>query len=89
MFKIEWDDTALCWKFYRGLKNDIKDEIARGTRLSILINIIIAAVQIDNRQYERRLKKDKKNNYRLLKNYKKQKPARKYYKFMLIKLNII
>ena len=57
----EWDDAALTSQFYQGLREEVKDEIARTDRPEDLQKIITRAVIIDNRQYERRLEKGKQH----------------------------
>ena len=55
--RTDWDDTALRWKYYQGLKDAVKDEIARSDRPTTLQGLIELAIKIDNRNYERRLEK--------------------------------
>ena len=55
--RTEWDDAALTAQFYRGLKDRVKDDIARGDRPEDLQEMIETAIRIDNRQYERSLEK--------------------------------
>ena len=57
LFNLSWDDTALAEQFYRGLKNVVKNDIAREEWSIILQNMIITAIQINNWMYERKLKK--------------------------------
>ena len=45
----EWDDVALISQFYRGLREEVKDEIVRTDRSENLTKMIIRAVIIDNR----------------------------------------
>jgi hypothetical protein len=52
-----WNDGALASQYYRGLKDHVKDEIARDVRPSTLASMINTAVQIDDRAYERKLEK--------------------------------
>lgn len=59
--KTQWDDAALTAQFYRGLKERVKDDIARGDRPTSLHSMITMAVRVDNRQYEREL--EKKGSY--------------------------
>lgn len=51
--KVDWEDSAFRVHFYRGLKKEVKDELARGERPEDLEGMIEAAVKIDNRKYER------------------------------------
>ncbi|KFZ19859.1 hypothetical protein V501_00440 [Pseudogymnoascus sp. VKM F-4519 (FW-2642)] len=57
MGRTDWNDDALRARYYDGLKDSIKDEIARGVRPDDLEKLILAATLIDNRHYERRLEK--------------------------------
>ncbi|SLM38743.1 Reverse transcriptase domain [Lasallia pustulata] len=52
-----WEDAALMAMFYAGLKDAVKDEIARGERLHDLWAVTTMAIRIDNRLYERRKEK--------------------------------
>ncbi|KFY60593.1 hypothetical protein V496_05287 [Pseudogymnoascus sp. VKM F-4515 (FW-2607)] len=55
--RTDWNDDALRARYYDGLKDSIKDEIARGVRPDDLEKLILTATLIDNRHYERRLEK--------------------------------
>lgn len=48
-----WNDPSLCFQFYNGLKNDVKDELARTDRPKDLSSLMSLAIKIDNRIYER------------------------------------
>lgn len=50
---LSWNDGAFCSQFYDGLKETVKDELIRDPPKT-LRQFIIAAVRIDNRQFERR-----------------------------------
>ena len=50
---LNWNDDALQWAFYKGLKDRIKDELAKEDRPATLNELIEKAVRIDNRLYER------------------------------------
>jgi hypothetical protein len=51
---LDWDNEALADQFYFGLKDNIKDEIARiSNQLMTPMKMIKVAVQIDNQLYER------------------------------------
>jgi Retrotransposon gag protein len=54
---LEWDDAALCFAFYNGLKDSIKDELARDERPSPLSALMEKAIKIDNRLFERQREK--------------------------------
>ena len=55
--KLSWDDSALIPQFYKGLREDVKDDLSRETRPDKLHEYIEKAILIDNRLYERRLEK--------------------------------
>lgn len=55
--RINWDQTAFADTFYRGLKDSVKDELARMDRPEDLMPLIELSIKIDNRMYERRLEK--------------------------------
>ena len=50
-------DNDLQVSFYRGLKDEVKDELYKMDRPATLAQYIAMAVKIDNRQYERRREK--------------------------------
>ncbi|SLM33636.1 gag protein [Lasallia pustulata] len=52
-----WGEAALTAQYYHGLKEGVKDEIARGERPDTLRNMTLMAVRIDNRLYERQREK--------------------------------
>jgi hypothetical protein len=56
---VEWDDFALTAKYYVGLKESVKDELARMERPDELKELVEQSIKIDNRLYERQLKKRK------------------------------
>jgi hypothetical protein len=55
--KIDWDENALIAQYYQGLKESLKDELARQERPSKLAEFIELAVRLDNRLYERKLER--------------------------------
>jgi hypothetical protein len=56
--KTNWDDDAIASHFYRGLKDVIKDEIARrDTRPATAQEMYDIALKIDERIYERQMEK--------------------------------
>jgi hypothetical protein len=56
--KTSWDDQAIASHFYRGLKDVIKDEIARReTRPATAREMYDVAMKIDERIYERQMEK--------------------------------
>ena len=50
---LEWDDAALSYAFYNGLKDSVKDELAKDDRPATLSALMEKAIKIDNRQFER------------------------------------
>jgi Retrotransposon gag protein len=50
---LEWDDAALGYAFYNGLKDSVKDELAKDDRPASLTALMEKAIKIDNRQFER------------------------------------
>jgi hypothetical protein len=56
--KTSWDDNAITSHFYRGLKDMIKDEIARrDSRPATFQEMYEVALKIDERIYERQIEK--------------------------------
>ena len=57
--KTGWDDSALCTMYYRGLKDQIKDELVRAKveHALGLLNLIKQAIDIDDCLYERSIEK--------------------------------
>lgn len=58
--KLAWDANALCAQYYAGLKDSLKDELARMERPDTLEDMIETTVRLDNRLYERKLEKGEK-----------------------------
>ena len=48
MAKTEWDDNTLLVIYYKGLKDQIKDELSREELTKYMDDIIKRIVQIDN-----------------------------------------
>ena len=59
--RTDWNDEALTAQFYRGLKDQVKDDIVRGERPKDLQTMITLAIRIDNRLFERNL--ERKGHY--------------------------
>ncbi|KFY47014.1 hypothetical protein V494_00226 [Pseudogymnoascus sp. VKM F-4513 (FW-928)] len=55
--RTDWNDEALKNQYYRGLKDFIKDEMARSDRPNNLREMIEMSQKIDNQHYERKLEK--------------------------------
>jgi Ty3 transposon capsid-like protein len=53
-----WNDAALNAQFYRGLKDPVKDELAKIEKPETLDSLIEIAVRLDNRLHERRMERD-------------------------------
>ncbi len=84
----KWDDAALTSQFYQELRKKVKDEIARIDRFVDLQKMIIRAMIIDNRQYERRLKKSKESAMSVVLSRKFKKRRRQsYYDSQSMKLD--
>jgi hypothetical protein len=67
-------------QYYKGLKDHVKDEIARLDALDTLNDLIIIAIKIDNHHYERAI--ERKGHYTGHRNRSKRK-----YRSDLIELN--
>ena len=59
-FNIQWDDYFQTLQFYQKLKKEIKNDIIREEKSVFLRTMIETAMKIDNRLYERRMKKTRK-----------------------------
>jgi hypothetical protein len=57
--RVNWDQAAFAAVFYKGLKDTVKDELARLDRPDDLMPLVELAIRIDNRLWERRLEKGK------------------------------
>jgi hypothetical protein len=55
--KLEWDDEPLMALFYSGLKEEVKDELAKEDQPDTFTEYVERAVKIDNRLYERRMER--------------------------------
>jgi hypothetical protein len=55
--KIDWNEEALIAQYYQGLKDSVKDELARQNRPDTFNAMVQIAVRIDNRLYERKLER--------------------------------
>jgi len=85
---MKWDDATLISQFYQRLRKKVKNEIARIDRFVNLQKMIIRAMIIDNRQYERRLKKDKESVMSVVLSRKfKKKRRQSYYDSQSMKLD--
>ena len=84
--KIKWSDEALIAHHYIEFKKKVKNAIVLKERLTKLQNMIKKSIEIDNRQFERNLKK--KNEYHNSMYKKKHHNERKIYSIQ-IKLNAI
>ena len=67
--------VPLVAQFYKGLKDGVKDDVARVNQPSQLQSMITLAIQIDDRQYEREL--EKKGTYNFGKKDRYQKSPKK------------
>lgn len=55
--RVAWNDESLRAQYYKGLKDAVKDEMARSDRPENLGLMMEMAIRIDNRMYERTLEK--------------------------------
>jgi histidinol dehydrogenase len=63
-FRTLWNDDALIAEFYQGLKDNVKDKMARIENHSkTLQQMITVAIRVDNRLYKRSL--ERKGQYTL------------------------
>jgi hypothetical protein len=60
-FALDWDDKALAFLFYKGLKENVKDELSRIPRIDTLNELIEMAITIDNRAHARGRERDSKD----------------------------
>ena len=72
----KWNDAAFISQFYQKLQKKVKNEIARIDKLVDLQKMIFRVMIIDNRQYKRCLKKDKKSTMSVVLNWKFKKERR-------------
>lgn len=62
-YRVNWDESALKHRFYRGLKPDVKDELCKLDRYAYdFDDYANEAVKIDSRLFERRM--EEKGKYR-------------------------
>ncbi len=88
MMNIKWDNAVLISQFYQRLQKKVENEIARIDKLIDLQKMIFRAMIIDNRQYKRCLKKDKKLTMSVVLSWKfKKKRWQSYYDFQSMKLD--
>ncbi|SOV02793.1 uncharacterized protein UDID_18033 [Ustilago sp. UG-2017a] len=50
---LNWDEDAMAWFFYRGLKENVKDDLSRAGKPTDLETLIQRSLKIDNRIAER------------------------------------
>ena len=55
--KIDQNEVALAATFYPRLKDDVKNEFTRIDRLEEIQNLINKAIDIDDRQYQRKIER--------------------------------
>jgi hypothetical protein len=55
--KLNWGDEALIVQYYKGLRDDVKDDISRGKRPDKLHKFVELSIEVDNRLYERKMEK--------------------------------
>lgn len=57
---ILWNEEAQISQFYIGLKDHVKDELARIDRPTTFSDLVTLAIRIDNRFYERKLERNER-----------------------------
>jgi hypothetical protein len=82
--KTKWGRAALQHQFYVGLKDTIKDEVARSDKPDDLQELIALTVKIDNRMYERSL--EKRGQYS--QEHKRKKSYNKYHSPMELDVTV-
>lgn len=62
---LAWNQEALCWHYYQGLKDTVKDEVSRlpDGRPDNIDAMIETTVRIDNRLFERQLERGASRTY--------------------------
>jgi hypothetical protein len=75
---ISWGEDALMSQFYEGLKEDVKDEIAKLDRPDDFAKYVSMAVRIDNRLFERRQERQRKTPNNSWKPRNQPNTGRKY-----------
>lgn len=55
--RLNWEDGPKMVAFYHGLRDEIKDELAKQDRPKQFMDYVAMAVRIDNRLFERRMEK--------------------------------
>jgi len=84
----KWDDAALISQFYQRLQKKVKNKIARINKLVDLQKMIFRAMIINNRQYERHLKKGKESTMSIVLSRKfKKRQRQSYYDSQPMKLD--
>ena len=85
--QTQWGAVPLVAQFYKGLKDRVKDNVARVNRPSQLQSMITLAIRIDDRQYEREL--ERKGTYNFSKKDRYQKsPKKDQYGMVPIELDV-
>ena len=74
--KIDQDEVVLVATFYSRLKDDVKDEFARIDRLEEIQDLINKSINIDDRQYQRKIERKGQGNLIF---HKKKQPSKPYY----------
>ncbi|OMH78677.1 Retrotransposon-derived protein PEG10 [Zancudomyces culisetae] len=58
-----WNDSALCSQYYEGLKDEVKDQLARFDRAENLNELIDLSIKVDNRLFERQLERTHRSRF--------------------------
>jgi hypothetical protein len=78
--RISTTDNTKIFMFYNGLKEEVKDELAKQDRPDDFLQYVELAIKIDNRLYERRLERKCTTSGQFQRNNNRNKPntGRKY-----------
>ena len=59
---LNWDDEALSYHYYRGLKDEVKDQMTHHPKPKDLTDLIQISIDADNRVYERNIERPRNPN---------------------------
>jgi Ty3 transposon capsid-like protein len=62
MHETKWNEDALASIFYKGLRDDVKDELCKLEKPDSLVKYMELAIKIDNRLFERRQEKKRSSS---------------------------
>ena len=86
--QLEWDDAALCSRFFNRLKWEVKDDILRReSQPTMLARMIEIATKTDNRIYDSQLEKKGLGRQRTFAPNSAKKQNAPYYKLMPMEID--